>query len=157
VGDDERVRMTRLYVAGPWAHKAQVNIEAQKYRDAGYTVDCHWLTLEDDDEIDFNATEKQSYYRALALKDVEEVLHSDAFIIINSKKSEGKCVELGLAIALIKPVLLIGPRTNIFHTLNIPRFDTVEESIVWMEEQEATRKVQLELANATEPVEVSSV
>lgn len=128
----------RLYVAGPWADRPYVNEQAQKLRDAGYTVDARWLTIHAEGDGDLNNEDpaNQEFYREQALNDIEDLLQADALFLVNTQKSEGKAVETGIAIATLKPTVMVGKRTNVFHTLNIPRFDTTEDAIVWMKAQE---------------------
>ena len=124
----------RCYVAGPWMHRDEVRVVAQKVRDAGYTVDCRWLDVHDDVALD--DPNREAFLRAQALADIEDILASDAFIYVNSMMSEGKAVELGMAIATLKPIIIIGDRNNnIFLSLSMPAFPTVEEALVWMKEE----------------------
>ena len=129
----------KLYVAGPWADRPLVNIEAQKFRDAGHTVDCRWLTLHTEvgqgNADALNEDEHQEFLREQAMNDIEDLLNSDALVVINTQKSEGKSVETGIAIAALLPIMIVGKRTNIFHTLNMPIFATSEEAIAWIDAQ----------------------
>lgn len=144
----------KLYIAGPWVDRDAVNVEAQKFRDAGHTVDCRWLTLHTEvgqssgDAL--NQDEHQEFLREQALNDIEDLLNSELLVLINSAKSEGKAVETGIAITALIPIILIGKRSNIFHTLNIPIFATSEEAIVWIAEQvRMAQEIVLEVAAAS--------
>lgn len=57
----------------------------------------------------FNALEDQSTLDYLG------VVYADVLVVLNTERSEGKAVETGIAIALLKPIILVGSRTNIFH------------------------------------------
>ena len=134
----------QIYVAGPFADRPNVREQAEKLRAAGYNVVARWLTLDVEEGPNsagsleaLNMEEHQEFLREQAMNDIEDLLNADLMFIVNSRKSEGKAVELGVAIATLKPVIMVGQRTNVFQTLNIPRFDTTEGAIEWMKEQEA--------------------
>ena len=147
----------KLYVAGPWVDRDQVNVEAQKFRDAGHVVDCRWLTLHTDvgqaAGNALNQDEHQDFLREQAMNDIEDLLNSDALVVINSAKSEGMAVETGIAIAALMPIMIVGRRTNIFHTLNMPIFATSEEAIAWIAAQ-AREVDQMLLSMAPTPKQV---
>jgi len=128
-----------IYIAGPWADRPAVRIEAQKFRDAGHTVDCRWLDLHTElaqgNADALNEDEHQTFLRQQAMNDIEDLLNSEVLVLINTQKSEGKSVETGIAIAALMPILIVGRRTNIFHTLSIPIFATSEEAIDWIAQQ----------------------
>ena len=126
--------MINIYVAAPWAEKEYAKAVADQLKAAGFGIASRWLYFEKDAgnglEID-EATLCQE-----ALNDIEDVIGCDAFLLLNTQKrgeeTSGKAVETGIAIATLKPIVIIGERTNVFHYLNMPRFATVEEAIVWM-------------------------
>lgn len=69
------------------------------YGDPGYHKPGNWNNLEDQ-----------------AIDDYLGVVQADALVVINSEISEGKATEMGIAIALFKPIILVGQRTrNVFH------------------------------------------
>ncbi len=80
---------------------------------AGHTITERWWEHEDPldyaDPANLNALEER------ATCDYLGVVTANVVVLINSKKSEGKAVEMGIAIALFKPIILVGERTNIFH------------------------------------------
>ena len=86
---------------------------AAQFEAAGHVVSEHWWEHRDIglETRHLNELEDQ------ATRDFIGVVRADALIVINAEKSEGKAAEMGVAIALMKPVILIGKRTNIFHFL----------------------------------------
>lgn len=141
-----------IYTAGPWADRPQVREVASKLRDAGYIVNSRWL------EVPEEAPEGMTYEEYLhmqALNDLEDCISADLLVYVNTgTKSEGKATELGVSLAMLKPILIVGPggRTNnIFLNLNIPHFPTVEEAIEWMGVEE--RKANL-AAGVHQPIGV---
>ena len=121
------------YVAGPWDHKAEVYELVKKVNAAGWQTCSRWAEP-DNTDIDPNAPDYEEQRRFQATRDVEDVTGADGLIYVNSKLSEGKATELGMSMALIRPIIIIGDRrTNIFLSLDMPCFPTIEEALVWLE------------------------
>ena len=122
--------MIKVYVAGPWQDRPAVRVVADRLREVGYGVECRWL---DHDEIAEDDPKRDDYLREQALHDIQDLLSADAMVYVNSRKSEGKATELGIAIATLKPIIIVGDRSNnIFLNLNIPAFPNVDEAIHYM-------------------------
>jgi hypothetical protein len=106
---------------------------AVKLRTAGYLVNSRWLEInKQDHEVD------TEYLQAMARIDLQDCLEADALVYVNTGRlSEGKATELGLALGTIKPIVIIGDRSNnIFLNLNMPCYPTIEEFVAFLEEQE---------------------
>ena len=113
----------KVYIAGPWAERDAVRVFAGKVVEAGHDItEAWWYHPESTDHTELV---RQGF------RDWDAVQEADAMIVINSKKSEGKAVEMGLALAYgLAPIIVVGPRTNIFHHLpNIFMVATGEEAI----------------------------
>ena len=124
--------MIKVYVAGPWQDRPAVRVVADRLREVGYGVECRWL---DHDEIAEDDPKRDDYLREQALHDIQDLLSADAMVYVNSRKSEGKATELGMAIATLKPIIIVGDRrNNIFLNLNIPAFPNIDEAIHYMAE-----------------------
>ncbi len=110
---------TKVYLASSYSRRAEMAGHAAVLREAGLEVTSRWVN--GSHELDEAATEDDR--ARLALEDVEDVARADAiFAFTDGPKSAGKGrggrhVELGLALALGKRVLLIGPPENVFHYL----------------------------------------
>lgn len=113
-----------IYLAAPWAHKAEARIARMALQDAGHTVTSDWIDQHDDTANPVDLAEQ-------AIHDFHQVRKADILVILNLAKSEGKATELGVALASGKPVFLVGPRTiNIFyHMPAVHQVDTVQEVI----------------------------
>lgn len=129
--------MITIYTAGPWKDREYVREVAEKFRAAGYTVNSRWLEVSPDTP---EGLTREEYYRAQALNDLEDCLKADLLIFCNTgTMSEGKAVELGVSIATLKPIIIVGPggrQNNIFLHLNIPHYETAEAAIEWMKSEE---------------------
>ncbi len=103
--------MIQVYIAAPYpvrdlAIRMMRRLELQRMY-----VTSRWLKQED--EIN----------EAHALMDLADVACADVIVVLNPEGwcnfgTGGRHVELGYAIALKKPILLVGERSNIFHHLS---------------------------------------
>lgn len=127
----------KVYVASAWitgnkALEAKAQLEA-----AGIEVTSRWLERVDKpDDPTYDYTKDPSYMNTIAqeesFKDIEDVKRADAVVVVNLAKSEGKAVETGMAIAWGIPVIVVGDKTNTFHSLPSPMMtlvSTVQEAI----------------------------
>ena len=123
-------RKIRVYVAAPWINKDLAATAQEQLEAEGFEVTSHWIKHHSDAVLGNPADFKE--LRTQALEDVEDIIKSDLFLIMNTGvTSEGKATELGLAYALSIPIVLVGPRLiNIFYYLGgIEQCDSLEEAI----------------------------
>lgn len=106
----------KVYLAGPWVDRQQFPSIAAKFEAAGHVVTERWWEKEDETGNHIDDTDSE-YLEERALADFEGVVRADAMVLVNSKKSEGKAVETGIAAARFLPIVLIGSRSNVFHYL----------------------------------------
>lgn len=117
-------RIFEIYLAAPWVMGKDARV-AKKYlekRVKGLRVISRWIARSPkkirpnyDYTKDSSFTLKQG--REQANIDLEDIKRSRCLVVLNHVKSEGKVVEQGIALALKKPVIVIGNKTNIFHYL----------------------------------------
>ena len=102
----------KIYLAAPWDHKDEMPEIAEKLEAQGWTITRKWW--QDDEE---------SKPLECATEDRNGVYNADCLLLINSKKSEGKAVEQGIAIARGIPIIAVGVKgehaKNVFHHLPI--------------------------------------
>jgi nucleoside 2-deoxyribosyltransferase len=102
----------RVYLAGSWKDIVPMGKLKQQFIAAGIDVISDWTEREADE--DQTLVSRQN----AALLDFEQVRQCNTLVIVNAMKSEGKASEMGMALALGKRVILIGPRdTNVFYDL----------------------------------------
>jgi len=124
-----------FYTAGPWHDRAIVKGVRDKLVEADYKVNSRWL------DIPENPPEGMSYeeYQQMqARNDLADVVSADVLMYVNTGyKSEGKATELGVAIAMLKPIIIIGDRSNnIFLNLGMPCFADIDAAIDFLKEEE---------------------
>lgn len=129
------------YVAAPWVDRPNVRIIIEKLQANGWNTNSRWAAI-DNEDVSKDDPERDEKLRWQATRDVEDVVKADGLIYVNSAISEGKATELGISIAMLKPVIIIGERSypdrfnnNIFLNLNIPAYPTVEEAMAWLEDE----------------------
>lgn len=119
----------RIYLAAPYAARAQVRQYAAELERIGFTVTSTWL--EETHEISSG-----TIGAATAVSDAEIAMHaaadlgdidrSDLVVLLTEGAADlvggngtsgGRHVETGYAIALGKPVVVVGEPENVFHRL----------------------------------------
>ena len=126
-----------FYCAGPWKEQEFVKGVAGKLREAGYIVNSRWLETSSEPP---EGVTMADYLHEQAVRDLEDVFAADALIYVNpGTLSEGKATELGIAIATLKPIIIVGEngrKGNVFLNLNIPAYPTIEEAIAWLKAED---------------------
>jgi nucleoside 2-deoxyribosyltransferase len=119
----------RIYLAAPYAARAQVREYAAELERIGFTSSASWL--EETHEINSGTTGAatdidDAAVAAHASTDLRDIERSDALVLLTGNAlgldaahsgSGGRHVETGYAIALAKPVLVVGEPENVFHRL----------------------------------------
>lgn len=107
-----------VYIAAPWADKADIPAIAKQLTARGHKITHKWWDYPDIPE-DGKA---DSYLKDCALNDLAGVYDAEVLLLINSKKSEGKAVEQGVAICQGIPIIAVGVRgaasKNVFHYID---------------------------------------
>jgi len=112
-----------VYIAAPYPEQARARALAQLFASHGITPACRW--------IDSGEQDSDKWARFC----LEDVAAADLFVAVNPKEwaetgTGGRHVELGCAIALGKPIVLVGPASNLFHRLaTVVRVDEHEDLI----------------------------
>lgn len=119
----------RVYLAAPWVDRVKASALATQIEEAGHTITHRWWDVEDTPGT-YPSNVDDPYYEDCAIDDFQGVVTADVVVVLNSCKSEGKAAETGIAIALLKPVVVIGVRSHIFHYLpNVQMVESAEEAL----------------------------
>jgi len=113
--------MEKIYLAAQYAR----NPEMRGYRDIleglGYTVTSRWIDQHDGaleealGEPELTAEPHRG--TPFALKDLEDIAAADTVINFTGAGRGGRHVELGIAIASGKSLILVGRREHVFHCM----------------------------------------
>jgi hypothetical protein len=147
----------RFYLAARFIRLDEMNEYAKDLRSLGHTVDCRWLQGLHQlhpaaEKIDLwdgknKVQEVPMDAQPFALDDVEDISKSEALIAFTEKPyaekgSGGRHVEFGIALALHKPIIIIGHRENVFHTLpKVIQFQTWPEFIKYLQYCESPHRL----------------
>lgn len=110
-----------VYVAARFPHKERAAALARGLTSEGAVVNSRWLQEPCTSDSDPIVTVQ---YRAeRAREDLQDLTMSDAVVLFNPIESTGVgtggChVEVGYALALWKPVVIVGALSNVFHYLD---------------------------------------
>lgn len=101
----------KVYIAAPYPMRDAAITLMQRLETQGVEVTSRWLKAPD------------TLSDAHAQKDLQDVARADVLLAFNpdgwtDRGTGGRHVELGYALALGKPILLVGERSNIFHHLS---------------------------------------
>lgn len=121
----------RLYLAGPWKRRKEIQGYAQELRGLGIEVTSRWLNQGGDDEGDGHCPEELQ--EKFALIDLLDIEHANALVAFTEAAGSpahtgGRHFEAGYAVAKRRMVFVVGPRENVFYCLpGIRQFDGFDE------------------------------
>jgi len=119
----------KIYLAARYSRRAELQRYARELVLLGHEVTARWLLgqhrITDEQLAGAASTASLDDLRLgqrYARDDITDVAHADLLIAFTEQPRStssrgGRHVEHGIALALHKPVWLVGPRENVFHTL----------------------------------------
>lgn len=145
----------QIYLAARYSRREELCGYREQIRNIGHTVDAVWLNgqhqisdqgtpigengealVEDDDES--TVLRSAELRRHFAQEDFRDVMMCDMLIAFTEQPRSGNSrggrhVELGIALGMMKPVWIVGPRENIFCWLeDVRQFDTWEQCLEFL-------------------------
>jgi nucleoside 2-deoxyribosyltransferase len=129
--------MLRVYLAAPYVAKKQIEAEAAELRALGIEVTSSWLEETHSPTTQLHELTHEEH-QGFAVRDVQDVRAADVFVFHTDPTKAiirgGRHVEFGIAVALHKPILIVGEeQENIFHHLpNLNRVATWEQARAWL-------------------------
>ena len=105
------VKSLKLYLAASWTRRSELKIYCRTLEDRGYEVTSRWL---------WENTTQRGEGAGNALKDEEDVKRCDVLVAFTDEVPlgrGGRHVEFGMARALDKELVVVGPKEHIFHYL----------------------------------------
>lgn len=123
----------RIYIAARFSRRAEANRIANLLIAEGHSITSRWVKPEVDHVLPtgLSAQAEDAERQRFALEDCEDVYACDCMISLmenpRSNGRGGRHVEFGMAVALRKNLVIIGPRETVFHHLpNVEHFETIE-------------------------------
>lgn len=114
----------RIYLSARWGRRDEMRTHRETLIGMGHEVRSRWLDVED-------STDPQN----AAMVDVEDVLDCTAFIGFTETPdvgytTGGRHVELGIAIARVHHVAIVGPAENVFCSHpRVMRVESLEDAV----------------------------
>ena len=117
----------KIYLAARYSRLSELQGYADELREIGHRVDAHWLRGEHQMNevwtVESASASVPMEGRPFAEDDLYDVFEADMLIAFSEEPRTGgasrggRHVELGLALAWDKEIIVVGPRENVFHTL----------------------------------------
>lgn len=114
--------ITKVYLAAPYSLRELAQSIRIELMDLGIVVTSHWIT------------EKMPTDREGAFIDMDDVRRAEGLVLLNPPEyansgSGGRHTEVGMALLLNMPIVIIGASSNIFHTLQqVQCVETVKQA-----------------------------
>ncbi len=133
-------RCKRIYLAARFSRRDEVREYGDQLRGLGYTISAQWLTTTHVAPDNLDEEHVRGYVAEnIARVDIADIMSSDAVIMFTESPRSGgrrasrggRHVEFGLALALMKRIIVVGPIENTFYTL--PQAEVVK---TWAEAKE---------------------
>ena len=117
----------KVYIAAPWVNREDAAKVEARLIEEGFEPTARWIKNHGD-ESGYNLKEEAQH-------DVEDLYKSDAILVLNLAKSEGKATEQGMAFIMGMPIIVVKSNpnpVNIFHNLTsqFKSVDNLEEALV---------------------------
>ncbi len=122
----------RVYIAAPWVRKQEAIAAGELFKAAGHVITSRWFSHEGDPTDSTGFAGPDAEIKRQATEDMLDVLLSEAVVVLNLEKSEGKAVETGIALVASIPLISVGPRSNIFQSI-CTEVATVEDALKALE------------------------
>lgn len=117
----------RIYLTARFGRRDEMRQHRETLKAIGHEVTSRWL-----DEADCVPP------RQAAMVDVDDLIQSECVIVFTETSEAGyttggRHVELGFAIATTLPILMVGPRENVFCHLDcVNNFETMQQAVEFL-------------------------
>lgn len=102
----------RIYLAASFSTKVSANLRADEIRSRGHEITSSWLSATNDSD----PLDDAGICVTAALTCFADIARADLLIqVVPPRTSPGKYVELGIAVALQKEIVIVGGIASVFH------------------------------------------
>ena len=133
----------KVYLASKYSRRLELKEHAKTFRAAGHEVICRWL----DGSHDVYGSDPDNDKKRWALEDLADIFNSRVIICFSESPGEtdlgkgGRHIEMGLAMAWNKTIILIGPKENMFHYLdNVFQCDDIQQALAELRRMKPEKK-----------------
>lgn len=132
----------KVYLAARYENRQEIAMYAEMLKLLGYEITSRWVFGNHEASVVNGVTGDRWNENGprFALEDYQDLIAADMVISFTEehdapKSRGGRHVEFGMAVALKKLLVVVGPRENVFHWLPVVRlYRTWEEAFTWLEE-----------------------
>ncbi len=134
----------KIYLAGRFSKRHVLNRIGNELQALGHIITSRW-TLPNNDHINPAGMSEQAAdveRRRFAMEDIEDIHACDCVISLmeapRGNGRGGRHIEFGIALALGKKMIIIGPRETVFHHLDeVEHYETVDQFLkdYWIRRQ----------------------
>jgi nucleoside 2-deoxyribosyltransferase len=127
----------RVYLANQYSQKELMKVCTAELRAKGIEVTSTWPEEPHKPETQLHEV-GDAVLIEYAYRDLLEIAHADMVVFFSVAPTTptlrgGRHVEFGYALANRKPILVVGPRENIFHYLReVKQVDTWEDAVYYL-------------------------
>lgn len=129
-----------IYIAARFSRRPEANELANRLQKLGHRITSRWVKPECGHVLPTGLSQQasNSERERFAQEDISDVLNCDAMVsLMEQPRSDGRGgrhVEFGMALALDKKLIIIGPRETVFHHLpEVLQFNSVENFLNFLE------------------------
>ena len=132
-------------MANQYNQKEQMKAVAEQLRAKGIEVTSTWMEEPHAPGVQLRDV-KVSELVEYAYRDLLEITQADLMVFFAVDPTTptfrgGRHVEFGYALANRKPIVVVGPKENIFHyTSNVRNFDNWDDALYYLERRKRTRQ-----------------
>lgn len=135
----------KVYLASRYSTKDIIKGCAKELRDIGIEVTSSWLEEPHGPEVQLTqiSGEESTQY---AYRDLVDISSADILVFFSVDPTiatirGGRHVEYGYALGIRKPILVVGPKENIFHSLSeVKHVDTWLEALHFLKRKHLSRR-----------------
>ncbi len=129
----------KFYIAARFSRRPECNDLAHRIKSLGHEITSRWVKPDTDHVLPtgLSAQAADSERQRFCLEDMEDVFSADAMVSLmeepRNNSRGGRHVEFGMALALHRPLYIIGPRETVFHHHpSVRQFETADEFITFL-------------------------
>jgi nucleoside 2-deoxyribosyltransferase len=113
----------RIYLAARYCRNEELREYRDQLEELGHSVTSRWIDLHGGTELNSMSAEDLEKNPAagilFAYKDLEDLRNADTVISFTGTSGSVRHAEFGVALALGKRMIIVGPREHIFHMLTV--------------------------------------
>jgi nucleoside 2-deoxyribosyltransferase len=134
-----------VYLAARYSRKLEIKEKSLELESLGINMTSRWL----DEEASPGSNLKEvgdDFCREVAKQDIEDIDRADLVVLFSENPEEafvrgGRHFEAGYAHGTKKPLIVLGPRENVFHYLNsvvlVDSWESLKANLVFLKQVKA--------------------